>query len=793
MTENTNYNQPQKPEYFDEEESSFDIMEWVRLFLHHWYLLAAGLVVGLGAAYYVNRSWTPQIATEMKMIVEDNSSTQYSFMSGFSAGGNYRNNNNQLFLLHSYNMMRKTVESLPFDVEYYTRGRFKTTSLYGRNPIKIDYSYLHPEVYNYEFTFEPIGTDSFSITTTIDEKPIVIKGAFDVPFEHSLMFATVHREAGLEGRSQFFFRFRSVISLEEEFFARLAVGWADEMSSVLSISLVSNNPARDVDFLNMLAAKYIESNLEKKNAEAVRTIEFIDGQLVSIAEALSDSEGKLRTFRRENNIIDVNSYMGDVMSKMSDLAELRVALDQKERYFNYLSNYLKDNIVEDVLVAPTSIGVSDPTLLDLVNQYNKLQLDRSEIGVKNPNYERYTKQMQQVRGMLLEVLRNVRSVYDLDRASYEEEYQRALAETRALPEKENMLINMERDYKINDTYYTFLLQKRSEAQIRKASNVPDNSVLQEARVGSLVNGGTTSKNYMKFILVGLLIPAAFIVLRELLNFTIRTPKDISKITRFPIIGSVRHTKMKPENPVLSTLSPKSAFTESLRAIRTRLEMIAQRKTSITTLITSAESGDGKTYFSVNLAGVCSLVSPKTLLIDLDLRKPTVGAILDRQHKGLVNYLIDEISLDEAVFHDEQYGFDLLLAGTIPPNPGELIQSEKLHEALEILKKRYDYIIIDTSPLGLVSDAFTITQQVDANLLVARSEKTNKSFFKTFVERITEDKITHAYVVLNDVDLQKMNKYGYGYGYGYGYYAGNKKSKKHKNNYYVHADFEEDDE
>jgi capsular exopolysaccharide synthesis family protein len=420
-------------------------------------------------------------------------------------------------------------------------------------------------------------------------------------------------------------------------------------------------------------------------------------------------------------------------------------------------------------VAPSSIGVSDPTLLDLVGQYNELQLQRSDVGPKNPNYERYSRQMEKVRNMLLEVLRNVRSVYDLDRTSFNEQYAKALAESRLLPEKENAMINMEREYKINDNYYTFLLQKRSEAQIRKASNSPDNSILQQARVISLVNGDKKSRTYMMFCIIGLLLPAAFIILREMFNVTIRTEKDLEKLTKFTLIGGVRHTNS--DKAVLSTLAPKSAFTESLRIIRTRIEFVAQRKAPVCVMVTSAESGDGKTYFSANFAGVYSLISKKTLLIDLDFRKPSVAALLHKHDKGLVNHLIGDITLDEAIIKDETLGFDVLLGGVIPPNPGELIRSEKLKNIIMELKTRYDYIVIDTSPLGLVADAYSLSSLVDVTLIVARSGKTNKAFFKSFISQVKADRVPNVYVVLNDIDLKKLGNYGNSaYGYRSGYYV-----------------------
>lgn len=768
--------QPNRPMFDDEDASSFNLMEWVIRFLRNWYLFVAGVIIALGIAYFQNRSWVPQYVTETKIVIEDNSANQYNFMQGFGVNNSYRNSNNQLLLLGSYDLIRQTLNKLPFGVDYYTRGRFKTNSLYGREPIDIELAYLDERAYGYEFECHIIDEASFTLTADREsDKPIVIKGKFGVPFEHSLLFATVHKRNLVDG-GKFLLRFRTIESLESEFAGRLSLSYVGEMSSVISATLVGDNIARDQDFLNALADEFLANNLGKKNAEAIRTIEFIDEQLGLIATSLSESEGRLREFRRDNNIIDVNSYMSSVLSKLVALDEQRMVLDQKERYFRYLSKYLRDNITEDVLVAPSSIGVSDPTLLDLVGQYNELQLQRTDLGPKNPNYERYTRQMDKVRNMLLEVLRNVRSVYDLDRTSFNEQYEKVLAESRQLPEKENAMINMERDYKINDNYYTFLLQKRSEAQIRKASNSPDNSILQKARVISLVNGDKKSKTYMMFAIIGLLIPAAFVVLRELLNVTIRTEKDIEKLTKFTIIGGVRHTNS--DKAILSTLAPKSAFTESLRVIRTRIEFVAQRKAPVCIMVTSAESGDGKTYFAANFAGVYSLMSKKTLLIDLDFRKPSVAALLHKHNKGLVNHLVGDITLDEAIIKDETIGFDVLLSGVIPPNPGELIRSEKLKNIITELKTRYDYIVIDTSPLGLVADAYSLSRLVDITLIVVRSGKTNKTFFKRFVAQVKADKIPNVYLVLNDINEKQMGSYGYGYGYG------------NNSSYYVQVDFEE---
>ncbi|MDI9536913.1 MAG: polysaccharide biosynthesis tyrosine autokinase, partial [Bacteroidota bacterium] len=467
----------------------------------------------------------------------------------------------------------------------------------------------------------------------------------------------------------------------------------------------------------------------------------------------------------------------------------------------YLSNYLTKNIKEESIVAPSSLGVSDPTLLELVTQFNDLQLERSQIGEKNPNYKRVTENIEKIRQALFEVLKNVKAVNNLERKNFDQQCAEIQSEIDLLPAKEHQMINFERKYKINNNYYTFLLQKRSEAQIRKASNVSDNVVLQRARVTSLINGDKKSKTYITFLVIGLLIPFAFIILKELLNFTIRTETDLQKLTKYPIIGQIRHTNNL--TPVLTVKSPKSAFTESFRVIRTRLEFITKRKTGVFIMVTSAEPHDGKTYFSANLSGVYGLSNQKVLLIDMDLRKPNVSKLFELSTtKGLVDYLINNATLDEIIKKDFSYGFDVILVGTVPPNPGDLIRSEELKQLLSQLKTMYDYIIFDTSPLGLVADAYTIAQMADANLIIVRSGKTNKNFFKNFISQINATNNLHnIYLVLNDIDVKKNGGYGYGYGnygyggYGYGYLRKRKKGSRYYYNsedYYVNDIDDADD-
>ena len=775
---NSKYYYSNETPIIENSESNFNILEWVFKFLRYWYLFVIALVIAFGLAYLKNRSWMPQYYTEAKVLIESSSADNaYGFMQGFGAGMDYMNTNNQLLILGSYDLINRTVQNLSFGVDFYTRGHFRTHSLYGREPIAINIQYADAQLYGREFRFIPIDNNNFEIVFE-DEfskelfPDFKIRGQYGVPFENFLMFATIDKLYLPTENIEFLFRFRDFYSLEEEFASRLQLSYIGEMSSVISVSLTGNVVARDRDFINALCEEFLEANLEEKNEEATRTINFINEQLAYIFDSLQTSENRLRQYRRQNNMVDINAYASSVLSKLSALDAQRSELTLKEAYFDELAEYLKESVSVERLVAPSSIGVSDPVLLDLVSKFNELQQKRGDLGEKNPQYERYSKRMDEVRSTMLEVLENVRKIHRMERDAFEKEYMAVMSDLQDLPEKELMMINFERAYKINDNYYTFLLQKQSEAQIRKASNVPDNKILQKARVRhSPVNGGDKMKIYLFFVVIGLLIPAAYIILKELLNTTIRDERDVVKLTNIPVLGTIRHVDESGAK-VQTVEKPKSLFTEGFRLIRSRVEFISKRKTDISVLITSAESGDGKTHFAINLSGVYSLVSDKVVLVDIDIRNPKLSQKLGYKNaKGLVHVLIGEATLDEVLIKDDkELGFHFLPAGIVPPNPAELVGSEEMMKLLEELKQRYDYRIIDTSPLGLVSDAYALTGVTDVNLLITRVFKSDKLFFKNFIEQVQQDNVNNPYIVLNDLQVSKNGKYGYGkYGYGkYGY-------------------------
>ena len=784
--EQNNYEKP----FTDEEEGSgFEIMEWVGYFLQHWYLFVIGVIISLGFAYLQNRSWMPTYQSAGTIMIEEYKTTNstQALMQGFGVQSGFKNVNNQVIMLGSYDLVCKVVDSLPFlKVDYISQGSFKTRNLYKTTPIVVHPDFIAPEAYDIPFKISLHTNGTYTITVEDNKlySDFHLEGRFGKPLQNNLFFITVNNVNGFNGNTEMYFQFRSRESLVSDFSSRLAFKYVVEGSSVLEISLVSGVPERDIDFINKLAETYMSDNLDKKNDVANKTMKFIDSQLGIVSKSLAISEGEMTHFRQSNKIMDVGSHSGELLGKASKYDEQEAAMRLRDTYFDYLTKYIKTNLAEGTIVAPASLGVNEPMLMALVQQINDLQVKRSELSPKNMYYAKYTKEMENVKASIAEVVKSVRASMEIEKNDFNRRLAKVNREIEDLPNKELQMIGLERKYKMDDSYYTLFLQKRAEAEILKASNSPDNNILDKARVMTITNGDTKKKKTMTYLLFGLLIPALFVVVKELMNSTVRSAKDVEKNSPFPLIGAVRHTINN--DPMVVAKNPRSAFAEMFRVIRTRIEFIVQRKSNIMLMITSTESGDGKTYFCINLAAVYGMVSPRTILVDMDIRKPSVNQRFNiLQANGVSNYLINQCTLDEVILKLPGVDFDILPGGTIPPNPGELIRSHKLIEMFEELRSKYDYIIVDTSPIGIVTDAYSLASLSDANLFIVRNEKTNKSFYRRLVAQLKSDKIQNMYTVMNDVQTEgrrysKYNSYGYGsyaYGYSYGYGYTSRKRKE----------------
>jgi capsular exopolysaccharide synthesis family protein len=775
---NQNYYQADPQQGGDDEDSglNFNPLEWLFTFLHYWYLFVIALAIALGMAMLKNRRWIPTYFSQGTIVIKESGTyggSASALMSGFGVDAGYKNVNNQMIMLGSYDLMSRVVDSLPFmNVEYITQGRFKTRMLYRQTPILVEYTRVDERAYGpmYQVAFRDDG--SLRISSTDEDLPLELEAHYGEPIHCQLFDIVIWPTELMVNSGKIYFRFRKHESLVDEFMSRLQLSFVTEGSTVLALSLVSETPQRDCEFIDKLAKIYLLQNLEQKNEVAENSIRFINEQLDNLQSSLQVSEGAMTNFRQENKFVDVNSYAGQLMGLVAGYDQQAMALRLRETYFDYLIGYIHQNIETGAVIAPTTMGINEPMLMGLVQQLNDLRIQRGELTEKNVYYAKYTKDIENVKTAIEEVVTSMRASLEIEKADLKRRMDEVERSIKQLPEKELQMVAIERNYRIDDNYYTFFLQKRAEAEIQKASNTPDNSIMDKARTTAVMNAKAKSKTTSTYLIIGFLIPMILIILSELLNNKIRSPKDVVKLKYFRLIGTLRHAKS--QNPTLVRASPRSSYAEMLRAIRTRIEFVLKRKEKMVICVTSTESGDGKTFLSTNLAALYAMTGRKVLLIDLDLRKPNIHTKLGLENgEGISNYLIGDCEMEEAMVRNTPFGFDFMRAGTIPPNPGELVHTDKLSQTLKDLREQYDYIVIDTSPIGLVPDAYAIIENSDMCLFVIRCMQTNKSFCKQTLEQMSEvvENPEQIQIVLSDIPTEGRHSYGSGYGYGYGGYGG----------------------
>ena len=773
MAQQDEYTAQNAANILEEEASNFNVLEWLFRILHYWYLFVIAAVIAGSLAYIKNRKVIDSYLTTGTLIIQEGSGERggaQALMQGFGVDASYRNVNNQLIILGSYDLIQRTVDSLPFlNVEYITKGRFKTRNIYSATPISVEYKEINPMAYAYLFRCDAMPDGRLKITSTDEYLKFEYTTRYGEQLNTQLFSAVIWPTDKMMSAGQHvYFRFRSRTSLAEEFTSRLQLNFISERSTVLSLQLVGVTPERDRDFINKLSDIYLLQNVERKNKVADKSIQFINDQLSLLQQSLVESESAMTDFRQENKFVDVSSYADELMTKVSQYDQQKMALRLKETYLDYLTNYLNQKIEQGSVVAPSSLGLNEPMLMQLVQQLNNLHIQRSDLSEKNIYYAKYTNDIETVKAAIAELVQSMRISLDIEKKDLDQRFQEVETDIKNLPKKELQMVAIERNYRIDDNYYTFFLQKRAEAEIQKARNTPDSEIMDRARTTYAVNSKEKRKNMVSYVLLGLLIPLLLIVLSEWLNNKVRTPKEAEKLSDFSLLGTLR--KVRSHNPTYVKDNPRSGYAEMLRGIRLRIEFLVERKTKIAITITSTQSGDGKTYLATNMAALYGMTGHPTLLIDMDIRKPNIPKKLGFEATtGVTNYLIGDCALDDIIVHREEFGYDIIPAGTVPPNPGELIRSDKLTEMLAVLRERYDYIVIDTSPVGLVPDALALIEQTDLTLFVIRCMETNKTFAKQTLQSLAINHKDKIHLVLTGIPNEKhgSRRYGYTYGYGYG--------------------------
>ncbi|MBP5573158.1 MAG: polysaccharide biosynthesis tyrosine autokinase [Bacteroidales bacterium] len=785
------------------DEQSIDIKSLVYIFLHYWYLFLISAAIAVGCGWLYNRFKTPEYQISGTVMVKDDRSgldpTAIMTRSSFSSTQNL---DNEIAILKSYSLCEQVVKKMDLEVGYYDNSRFVTTELYKNTPFTVIFDETVPQAVNLHYDIL-INGETLSLKAKADyhseydytteqfivQRPeeINISGDYqfdewiDTGYNRFMISKTSKYQPHLHNGKKMSFCFYDYLTLTRRM-RSFTVAPISKQASILSVGMTGENRQKMVEFVNTLMDVYVNRGLERKNSVSENTIQFIDEQLSETESSLNKAEVELQEYRSAHDLTNIDAQSRQVISSLKALEENHAALLVNQQYYKRLQSYIQENINNpDNLAAPSAMGISDPLLNKLVQDLVNLNQQKASLLLtlteEHPQIVKIDEQIVTTKRTLLENINNLVEKNAMSINDVENRIRKSENESRNLPQKERMLIGYERKFKLNQDTYNYLMQRRAEAQILKASNTPDNEIIDYASTkrATLV-APRRAMNLLVALIIGLLIPALILFLRDYFNLKIQTRKDVEKATSFPIIGQIGLCSGK--DPLVVINKPKSPVAEAFRSVRTNIDFITQNKPKSTILVTGDMQSVGKTFNSINIASIYALYGKKTLLLGFDMRKPKLFQEFGLTNNvGLSSYLSNKNSLDEVIQNTGKIeSLDLIPSGPIPPNPAELIASDKCAELFEELKKRYDYIIIDTPPLGLVTDAFLLMKYSDANIYIVRQGHTDKNIFASIIQDI-EQRGLKVNIVINGVHQEGgygYGKYHYGYGYGYSYsYGGGK--------------------
>lgn len=775
--------QPPAPPRPIPRQNDIDLTKLFFLALSRWYLFGLALALALAVAWLYNRYTKPIYRVSATLLIKEPQAGALPGMDGSLGSYSYwypiQNLDNQSIILQSYTLINRALAELSFSPECFVRGRILSSSLYPDYPIVIEPANPDSIPYSVEFSFLPINDSLFRI---------IAEGNGNLSLDREVTFRETIKYHGcsftiipnpehwnkISRERDIFFVFHRTESLAASFRSRLKVESASKEGTILRISLEGTNRPMDRDFLNKLLEVYLDANLEKKNQEASHIMQFIDEQLVGIADSLDIAGDRLEEFRTRNRVMDLSAEGQQIIAQALTLEDERARLQVAANYYNYLDQYLARGLTDEVPIAPSTMGINDPLMSNLVQELAGLQdqYHMAGMGEKNPQQTQLAQRIISLKTNMRENLNGIREANKMAANENRERRQELNGRAAALPATERRLLGIERQYKLNDALYTFLLEKRAEAAIQKASNTPDHEWVDVARTDNSPVSPKKKNNYIIALVLGLFVPMLLIYLSNLLGTSVTSEDDIKALTDLPVSGHILHSDKGMQTVVLAY--PQESIAETFRSLRTRLQFFTREKRSPVILVTSTMPEEGKTFTALNLASVYSLSARKTVLVGFDLRRPGIFSEfkLDNE-KGVSTYLIGNDRLEDIIKSTEYPYLDVIPGGPVPPNPAELIASEKTEELLQMLRERYEYIILDSAPIGTVADSYTLALAADASLLLVRHGLTHKRLLASTLNEAKANGITHLSILINDLHPGRAMygykyRYGYAFGYGYGY-------------------------
>ena len=739
--------------------SEIDIKRVLKKYLKNWYLFAIALAIAFVFANNKNRYIVPMYQLSTSVLIEDKSHSQVLQERGpISASPIYLSNkviDNQIALLKSFAQIKRIIQELDFDVSYYEKEQHVDKEIYKDSPFFVEFDDEHWQPRYQKINIRFISLNEYELWAD-DFRPFSVPKRFPVGVEISdeKYAFSVHLKNGvtfdqLKGNA-YVFVINEINGLTNRYLHRTHVQ-IEYGTSMIVISSQGENRQKERDYLNTLTEQFLLSNLERKNQILTNTLAFISGQIEGLGEELTELEIRLEAIRREHQFMTfrekIAGLLRNIDTESRDLKNHRIELE----YYQYLYEYVKARDNLDDVVMPSSKGYNLPMFNALAGRLSLVVQERdillANATPENPYIRSLEKRIATKKSSMIESMRSTIETKEQQISDTEHRLNELNREFSEMPLVEREFLELERQYNIVKNMYDLLMRRKVEVELQRAANMPDHEIVDYAGDRGIMNVSQNPNSaFLHAIIWALLIPSVFLFLLVFLNNRVMAVDDITANTELPIAGSISEKPAKGFDAILR--SPNSYFTQLFRIIRIKLNLQPKENKKVL-MVTSAVMGEGKTFFSLNIASVYAMSGKKTLLIDFDFRQSDIAELMELDaSRGITTSLLHNLPAEQFIQGTFTKNLDILLSGPVPPNPDELIESDQTRKMFEELRERYDYIILDTPPIGLFGDAYLLNKYTDAIAFIVRHNFTRKKEMVSGLNDAQSNNMENIHLVYN---------------------------------------------
>lgn len=785
-----------------DDQSVFSFQNLFAMLVLNWQWFFLSLFICLCGAFIYLRYATKTYQVSAKMLIKDEDNTprrSNKMLANMQELGMMTNSagiENEMEILQSRILARDAVLDLKLYTQYALAGRFTNHLVYNTQPVSVDIDSLslsqwdlelldcsrsiqltiqrHDGLYevNGETFYNGVASSSFS--RNIKALPDSIRT------KNGLLTFTQNSVAPMSEGALYYVTILPPMVVAARYAGALSVAPTSKQTSIAQLTLTDQHTRRGLDYLRQLAICYNRQANADKNEIALKTEEFINGRLEKIDAELGSTEGALESYKKRNAVTQLEADAAQSLSLSSQYETRLTEANAQLHLMDYLREFV-DNPANQYKIIPSNVGMNDHASTALIASYNQAVQERNRllktVSEQAPQIQSITATLDDLQGSIRTALLQARRSVDIQRQSLQNQLTKYQGRIGSTPEQERVLNQIGRQQEVKSGLYLLLLQKREENSISLAATADKGKLIDEPMALGMVSPKSTMILLIAAVL-GLGIPFVIILLLQLFRYRIEGHEDLLRLTRLPIVADVpvASESVKTSAGIVVQANKNNQIDEIFRGMRTNIQFMMKEHDKVI-LFTSCTSGEGKTFLAANLAVSFALLGKKVVLCGLDIRKPALGRLFDIKDRTrgvsqlLVKDTVTEADLRSTICPSgANENLDLLMAGPTPPNPTELLARQNMSDIIEMLKKQYDYVIIDTAPVGLVSDTLQIARYANVNCLVCRADYTPKSNIGLLNSLANEEKLTNCCVILNGVDMSKK-KYGYYYGYGkYGRYG-----------------------